>query len=321
VTATITPQSSESVSVNYNGDNNYGGSTSSTGITVNIPGFSLVVPGPLVVTVGQSGSLQISVVPASNTPSAVTLSCYGGLPNGYACSFQPNPVNLANGATATATLTLSPAPAGQAILHTTLVRKPMFGTFGSNRHWPLTVATALLTSYLLLWPRRSTRFRPALVCGLACVLSLLGCGGGGGGSIGGTSGGGGQGGAGGGGGTPQLSATATSLSVSAPTVASGSPLTLTAKVTGPGNPTGTVDFNIVGSWGGQANLVAGTATVTANALFPGLYQVTATYNGDASNSPSTSAPVKEGVTGSTSAVVIGQTGSVRNNTSVTITVQ
>jgi subtilase family serine protease len=322
VTATITPQSSESVSLNYSGDNNYGGSSSTTSITVNIPDFSIIVPGPLVVTAGQSGSLQISVVPASNTPSAVTLSCYDGLPNGYACSFQPNPVNLTNGATATAKLTLSPAPASQAIPRTTVERKPAmswpFGTFGSNRYWPLTVATGLLTAYLLLWPRRSTRFRPALVCGLACVLSLLGCGGGGGGSISAT-GGAGQG--GGGGGTPQLSATATSLSISAATVASGSPITLTAKVTGPGNPTGTVDFNIVGSWFGQANLVAGTATVTTNPPFPGLYQVTATYNGDASNSPSTSAPLKEGVTGSTSALLVGQTGSLSHNFFVTMTVQ
>jgi Pro-kumamolisin, activation domain/Bacterial Ig-like domain (group 3) len=323
VTATITPQSSESITVNYIGDSNYGGSSSTTSITVNIPDFSIIVPGPLAVTSGQSGSLQISVVPASNAPSAVTLSCYDGFPVGYACSFQPNPVNLANGATATATLTLSPAAAGQAIPRTTVVRKPAmfwpFGTFGSNRYWPLTVATGLLTAYLLLWPRRSTRFRPALVCGLACVLSLLGCGGGGGGGSISATGGAGQG--GGGGGTPQLSATATSLSISAATVASGSSITLTAKVTGPGNPTGTVDFNIVGSWFGQANLVAGTATVTTNALFPGFYQVTATYNGDVSNSPSTSAPLKEGVTGSTSALVVGQTGALSHTTFVTMTVR
>src|SRR5207245_4109730 len=102
-----------SLHVTDNGATNYGVSSANAFITVNIPNFSLTVPGPLVLTAGQSGSLQISVVPASNSPSPVTLSCYDGLPNGYTCGFQPSPVNLANGATAIATLSLSPKPAGQ----------------------------------------------------------------------------------------------------------------------------------------------------------------------------------------------------------------
>jgi subtilase family serine protease len=321
VTATITPQSSESVTVNYNGDNNYGGSSSITSITVNIPDFSLTVPGPLVVTAGQSGSLQISVVPASNASSTVTLSCYDAFPSGYACNFQPNPVNLANGVTATTTLTLSPVPAAQAIPRTTVLRKPAmfwpFGTVGSTPYWPLTAAISLLAGYLLFWPWRRSRFRPALVCGLACVISLLGCGGGGGG-ISGTVGGGGGG---GGSGTPQLIATTTSVSASASTVASGGSLTLTAKVAGQGNPTGMVTFQLGGFWFGQANLVGDTATVTSNAPFPGLYQAIATYNGDASHSTSTSPPLQEGVTGSTSALVTAKTGSLSHVIFVTMTVQ
>ncbi|MCU1239894.1 MAG: Peptidase propeptide [Candidatus Acidoferrum typicum] len=319
VTATITPQSSELISLNYYGDSNYGGSSSNSFITVNIPDFSLTVPGPLVATVGQSGSVQINVVPASNIPSPVTLSCYGGLPNGYACSVQPNPVNLANGATSAATLTLSPAPAAQAIPRAALARNHVmfwpFGSVGSNRYGSLTVAMGLLTGYLLLWSSRRIRLRPALACGVACVIGLLGCGGGGAGI------GSGGGGGGGGGGTPGPFTTSTSLSISAPTVASGSSLTVTAKVTGQGNPTGMVTFQVGGFWFGQANLVGDTATVTSNAPFPGLYQVMATYNGDASHSPSTSAPVKEGVTGSTSVLVIGRTGSLSQTVSVTITLQ
>src|SRR5207302_6396898 len=106
---------------------------------------------------------------------------------GYACNFQPNPVNLANGAAATVTLTLSPSPAPQSVSRTTFVRKPAvlwrFGSSsGGNISAPLAVATCLLSAYLLAWPRRRSHFRPALVCGLACMLSLLGCGGGGGGA-------------------------------------------------------------------------------------------------------------------------------------------
>ncbi len=318
VTATITPQSSEWISLNYSGDTNYAGSSSTSFFTVDIPNFSLTVPGPLVVTSGQSGSVQISVVPASNTPSPVTLSCYDGLPNGYACAFQPNPVNLANGATSTATLTLSPAPTAQVIPRAALARKHTmswpFASGGSNRYWPPTVAVVLLTGYLLLWSSRRIRLRPALVCGVACVISLLGCGGGGAGSSG-------SGGGGGGGGTPGPFTTSTTVSSSAPTVASGSSLTLTAKVTGQSNPTGVVTFQMGGFWFGQANLVGDTATVTSNAPFPGFYQVVATYNGDASHSTSTSAPVTEGVTGSTSALVIGRTGSLSQTVFVTITLQ
>jgi len=176
------------------------------------------------------------------------------------------------------------------------------------------VAVVLLTGYLLLWSSRRIRLRPALVCGVACVISLLGCGGGGAGSSG-------SGGGGGGGGTPGPFTTSTTVSSSAPTVASGSSLTLTAKVTGQSNPTGMVTFQMGGFWFGQANLVGDTATVTANAPFPGFYQVVATYNGDASHSTSTSAPVTEGVTGSTSALVIGRTGSLSQTVFVTITLQ
>jgi len=321
ITATITPQSSESIILNYAGDTNYAPSSSTNSLTVNIPDFSVVVPGPLVLNLGQSGNLQLSIMPASNTPSAVTLSCYDGLPFGYTCSFQPNPVNLANGATSTTTLTLSPTPAGQAIPRTAVLRRHAmfwpFGAFPSNPFWPLTVATGLLATWLLLWSRRSGRFRPALACGVACVISLLGCGGGGGSvslNVGGAPGSGGAG------STVPL-ATTTTLSISAPTIATGSPLALTAKVAGQGNPTGTVSFLFVGSWFGQANLVAGTATANATLFYPGLYQATATYNGDAFNNPSTSASVAEGVTGTASALIAAQTGSLSHPVYVTITLQ
>jgi len=150
------------------------------------------------------------------------------------------------------------------------------------------------------------------------MISLLGCGGGGGGGTGVSTNGGGSG---GGGGTPAPSATTTTLSISAPAVASGSPLTLTAKVTGPGSPTGIVTFQMGIFFFGQANLVGDTATLTSNAPFPGLYQVTATYNGDASHASSTSAPAQEGITGTTSAVVTAQTGSLTHVATVTMTLQ
>jgi hypothetical protein len=324
VNATITPQSSESVFLFYSGDNNYAPASANGAISVNIPDFSLVGSGPLLVTAGQSGSVQISVVPASSTPSSAKLSCYGGLPEGYMCSFQPSSVNLANGATATATLTLSPKPAGQAITAKGAVRKsatlrpPGSNPFGSNTYWGISIATALATLMLLACPQRRKLFRPTLAFAAVWLISLmLGCGGGGGGGSTGIGGG-----VGGSGGTSGPLSTTTSVSSSAASVATGSGLTLTAKVTSSGSPTGIVYFLINGGWYGQANLVGGSATVTIKApAYPGIYQVIADYGGDASSGRSTSAPLNQTVTGNGSILVIGQTGSLSHSVDLPVTLQ
>jgi hypothetical protein len=323
VSATFVPSSTELFSIGYSGDTNYSGASASSGfVTVIIPDFSINVPGPLLLTAGQSGSLQIGIIPATTNSSPVTLSCAGNMPAGYNCSVQPATVSLANGVTASATLTLSPVPLSHAV---SAIRKRAFlfslrsDLFSSNPFWPISIATGFAALTLLVCPYRRKLFRPTLGFAAICLISLmLGCGGGGGGT--GTGAGGGAGGPGGGG-TPGPSATTTTVSTSASSVAQGSPVTFTAKVAGPGNPTGTVAFYLNGSWFGQANLVAGTATISASPTFPGIYALTATYNGDPSNNSSTSAPVNQVITGSTSIQLNAQTASLFHFSNVTVTVQ
>jgi uncharacterized protein (TIGR03437 family) len=72
----------------------------------------------------------------------------------------------------------------------------------------------------------------------------------------------------------------------------GQTLTLTASVT-PSTATGTVTFKDVLITVGTANLTGGTATVTTSILAAGQHSLTAVYNGDAYNSPGTSAVVTQ----------------------------
>ncbi|MFN8112613.1 MAG: Ig-like domain-containing protein [Solirubrobacterales bacterium] len=73
-------------------------------------------------------------------------------------------------------------------------------------------------------------------------------------------------------------------------------ITATVKAVAPakGIPTGTVDFNIDGSWFWTADLNAlGKATLSLADIYPssspGTYSITATYNGDSAFDPSTTA--------------------------------
>jgi len=87
--------------------------------------------------------------------------------------------------------------------------------------------------------------------------------------------------------------TFTSITPSSSTVAVGTPITLTANVTPPIGPTGTVGFyyepqNFLGT----ANLNSSGVAVLSNVLLPvGLHLVYAIYNGDANFASSTSTPV------------------------------
>ena len=310
VSATFTPSTSEFLEISYNGDTNYAAvSAQSSFVTVIIPDFSLNIPStPFNITAGQSGTLQISVVPATNNSSPVTLSCNGNLPIGYSCSLQPATLNLANGATSTATLTLSP-PSGAALVHNSFVSKrgDFVFPFGPNPLWPLSLLSGLAALLSLRWAHKRRDLRPSLGFGMVFVISLIiGCGG-----------------------SssavppppPGPTATSTTVTTSSASVAQGASLTLTAKVTGQGNLTGTVSFYANGSWYGQANLTAGTATLNTSLAFPGVYSITAQYAGDSSNLPSTSPGVREAVTGTTVMQVNAQTSTLFHSVNVTVTLQ
>jgi hypothetical protein len=98
-------------------------------------------------------------------------------------------------------------------------------------------------------------------------------------------------------------------------------VTLSAKVTGQGSPTGQIGFYANGGWIGTASLAGGTASLNTTFPFPGIFSVTAQYSGDSNNLNSTSPGVSESVTGSTVMQLSGQTGSLVHSVNVTVTVQ
>jgi len=308
---TLTPQGPEGINARYTGDSNFLGSYASASIQVDIPDFSLNVPSsPVVINVGQTGTLPFTVAPASNASSPVALSCGSPFPAGYVCNFQPSTVNLANGASSNVTLTIAPQnSSNQAMQTAAIVVRPSGSMYAAGSYAALVggVLSGLAALFLLTWSGQKNRLRAALGLASAGLVALfVGCGGGS---------------SGGGGGVPTPFATTTTLSTSAPKVAPFTQVTLTATVAGQGSPTGTVNFMYNGGSLGQGTLVNGTATLATQFGTPGLYPVTAQYIGDAKNQASTSAATNQGVTGSVFSEVVGQTGTLSHFSALNITIQ
>ena len=322
-TATTIPQLSESLSVSYPGDNNYAFSISNdVAITVDVPDFTLTpADGVSVVPVaGQAGSANITITPASQTASTVTIAeCCGygtNLVSGYTLAIAPLQVNL-NGSPATVAVTLTPVGApGSA------VRRPnhhfVFPGFGRNDWWELSGAAAVgFVLVILFFPRWQQRLRIALVSGALCALGFaIGCGGGGGSTGGGIGGGGGNT------GTPPGPSTI-SLATSNAKVLEFNPVTITATVTGTSLLSGTVQFfDFANPIGGPVGLAGGQAQIQGN-LFGnvGVHQITATYSGDAKNLSSTAQGLTQTITGTQTIFLQANTGGNVHSIQVILGVQ
>ncbi|HEV2520908.1 MAG TPA: Ig-like domain repeat protein [Candidatus Acidoferrales bacterium] len=317
LTATITaaPQFSQDVNVNYSGDSNYAFSSGVTFVGVNIPDFSLNAPAsPLVIPAGQSGSIAITVVPASNIASAVNISCIGNVPVGYNCSVSPATVDLNNGANGSFTLSLAPniSAAATTPLRAITVRRHGGYPNGIVALRGLSCLLSLMALLFLIWPAQSLgrRMKAGFILIWALCLAL-GCG------TGSSSG------SGGGPPPPPPSPqpTTTTVTTGAAKVAIYSPVTFTATVTGSNKPTGTVDFYLNGNWAGEATLVGNSAVLSTHIAGPGIYTLTAQYIGDSLNNPSISAGVNQAATGSTVMSVEGQTSTITHYGAVIITLQ
>jgi uncharacterized repeat protein (TIGR01451 family) len=93
-------------------------------------------------------------------------------------------------------------------------------------------------------------------------------------------------------------ATTTTLASSVNPSNTGQPVTFTATVaptSGAGTPTGNVTFTDGATALGTGTLSGGQATFTTSSLSAGNHTITATYNGDANFSPSTSPPLTQAV--------------------------
>jgi hypothetical protein len=321
---TTAPQSSGFYAAVFQGDTNYSSSGSTTlNVAVNIPDFSLSanLSAPSV-TAGNSVAATITVTPASNVPSPVTLACPPtgtyGTPPGISCSFSPSTVQLSNSA-ATSTLTISTlAPSSSNTTSFALPQPPRLN-LPPGPSWPLLATSMLILPFLFLVPVGSRRTRmvtaSTLACGLCLLLGFFGCGGGG------PTGGGGGGEGGGGGGEPVSTfVTLTASSVKVPySPSSGGSVNLTANVTSSKTPGGTVTFSIDGSNGFSvsSSVVSRVAQYQLTGLAVGIHSVTAQYSGDSNNLGSqTQGSLNIAVTGQTGVSVGANTGSLSHTIAI-----
>jgi hypothetical protein len=125
--------------------------------------LSLSLPS-LTIEPGTIGLTQITVASKNNFTGMVTFSC-GGLPSGYSCSFNPNPINLPEDGSTTTTLTITaPASTTAAAVHSNF--KPLF---------PATLAVALC--FMGFRKRRKLHLLVVLIAFFAGVGLVSGCGG------------------------------------------------------------------------------------------------------------------------------------------------
>lgn len=327
---TTVPQSSGFYSAIFAGDSNYSQSVATLNINVNIPDFTLSAS--LVsssITAGSSGMATVTVTPASNASSPVTLACPAinpllgqPQPAGISCNFSPNMVNLSNGAAATSTLTIaSLAPSSSnstSFVSPQPQAQPRPRPFYSPPHpnWPLPIVSILILFMLLLRPTQLRRKRLLAISVCVCALSLLfvfyGCGGG-------SSGGGG------GGGPVPTSITLTTSSVKVPyNSTSGGSVTLTANITSSKPAGGTVTFSVDGPSGFSVSspAVNGVAPFQLTGLAVGIHTITAKYSGDADTLASqTSGSLNIAVTGQATLAVQGSTGGLLHTTGLNFTLQ
>jgi hypothetical protein len=181
----------------------------------------------------------------------------------------------------------------------------------------MSLATTFGIIYLVGFPGRRRRLRVALGMGVVGLLCFaLGCGGGGGST-------GGGGGGGGGGTTPH--ATSVTLTTSNAKVPQNGQLALIATVTGGQNLAGNVTFYDYGSplaGGFPVTSVNNQVQIGTDYLsLIGVHQITAKYSGDPNNLASSSPSVNQAITGTTSLIVDGATGSDAHSIQVTISLQ
>lgn len=174
---------SHSITAAYSGDGSNSASVSPVYIqqvnyplTQAPPGYRITVtPSPVVMGVGQTADLTVTVSPVSGFSQAVTLSC-GDLPTESACTFGDTVIPVGGGRTTLAFSTMAPHDCGSSIPYFTgqaSLRRPASGV-----RYALPLLAGLL---LLVLPRRrriAKWMRPLLALTFACgLLPLNGCGG------------------------------------------------------------------------------------------------------------------------------------------------
>lgn len=269
-------------------------------VTVAPATFHLSASSPgMTIVAGQSAGVNLTVTPAPGLNTTVTLSCGGGLPAGATCSISPSSL-LLTGTPASAVLTIGTTAPASASNH----RTPFWWLSSS-------MGLACICLFGFAAPTRQLA-RFSSVIAVIIVLFSVSCGGGGGAANPGP--------------TPAPSPsgvpTSTALSSSALKQVNGSPVTLTATVSSAASaPTGTVAFFDGAGQIGSAPLNNGQARLQLLSLGVGTHSLTAKYNGDSHNQPSTSTALQQTVTGTQQLQVTATAGGQAQTTSIQVTVQ
>ncbi len=116
----------------------------------------------LTIQPGTSGLTQLTITSMNNFTGSLALTC-SGLPSGYTCSANPNPVTIAEGGTATTTITVTP-PATSAMVHHDSPLAPL-------------AAVAFALGFLGFRKRTRLQLLIVLALGLTALGALSACGG------------------------------------------------------------------------------------------------------------------------------------------------
>lgn len=117
----------------------------------------------------------------------------------------------------------------------------------------------------------------------------------------------------------ELEPTKTTITSTPNPSALGAVVKFTASVTGSGSPTGTVKFYDGGVLLGSATLAGGSAVFNASTLTLGSHTITASYTGDATNSPSSSVDLVQVVKQKPSVVLVSNLNPSKVGQSITLT--
>ena len=158
------------LNASYTGDSNY--AASSTQMTIKVQPDFILSASTNVINIpaaGQSGSLSLMVAANDGFTGTVQFSCLG-LPAESTCSFSPASLTGSGNTNLTVTTT------GPHVVAQLTPVNDLHGWYGSG-------LMLLAGIFLAGSPNRKTRWRHlALLLVLACLLSIIGCGGGGGNS-------------------------------------------------------------------------------------------------------------------------------------------
>jgi hypothetical protein len=234
--------------------------------------------------------------------STVDLSLIAPVISGYTIALGPQQVSL-SGAPVTATISLTPISTTSASAIHSDSRYTAPWTFQVLKWWEVSLATGLASCFLFLLPFNRRRHPLAASLALVSLLSFaIGCGGGSGSSASPPPGGGG--------GTSAPASTSITLSTSNAKAAQYQSFLITATVNSSKPVTGDVVFYNFGKPIVTSLIANSQAQIGGPGYInnPGLYQITATYNGDVNNQPSTSSSLTQVITGTMPGTLLGKTG-------------